>query len=116
MAGRWPSNKFSIANPFLFCQQFFVHKNGFLYFARLKLVDFIQHSDLKKKKCCAILLLQREMPKNNSQMAVKKPEIADNVKVCILHVMNMDHAEKKTKHMQQKNNGEKQTMDVSIFE
>ena len=56
------------------------------------------------------------MPKNNSQMAVKKPEIADNVKVCILHVMNMDHAEKKTKHMQQKNNGEKQTMDVSIFE
>ena len=35
-------------------------------------------------------------------MAVKKPEYADNVKACILHVMNMDHAKKKAEHMQQK--------------
>ena len=33
---------------------------------------------------------------------LKSRENADNVKACVLHVMNMNHTEKKADHMQQK--------------
>ena len=81
-----------------------MHLAQLLRFARLKVVEFIQHPNLKKRKLCATLWLQREMPQmqfsNGCNRAGKSN--ADNVKARVLHVMNMNHTKKKAEHMQQK--------------
>jgi hypothetical protein len=59
---------------------------------------------LKTESRCARLLLQREETKRYFSGDRESFGIIDanNVQVSVLHVMNVNHTEKKAKHMQQK--------------
>ena len=65
---------------------------------------------MKSKKTCARVCLQREEANRRFSDGCQKAETqnADNVKARVLHVMNVNHTEKKAKHMQQKCVGSKQ--------
>ena len=58
-ADRCP-NIFSISKIILVCQLRFVHNSLNLCFARIEIIQFVQHSVLKKRKTCVIILTTKK--------------------------------------------------------